>query len=85
MEQVGHADAHARVFVHVGRADAALHRADLLRAATLLLQAVEREVVGHDDVRALADEEAVQVHAELAQRLQLVEQRLAGPRRRRCR
>ena len=32
------------------------------------------EVVGHDDVGALADEEAVQVHAKLAQRLHLVEQ-----------
>ena len=59
VEHVLDAQAGAVHLVHVGRADAALGRADEVLAELLLVGAVEVLVVGHDDVRVAGDLEGV--------------------------
>ena len=54
------------------RADAAAGGAEGALAACLLLEAVEEDVVGHDDVGAVADLEAVEVDAAGAEALDLL-------------
>src|SRR5437899_2560906 len=57
VEEVTDADAGARHLVLVGRPDAAPRGADLPRAAQPLPCSVDGAVVGHDEVRLLADPE----------------------------
>ena len=74
VEQVLHADADARVLVHVARADAAAGGADLVLAELLLVGAVQQQVVRHDEVGVAADAQVVAADAAAAQRLDLTEQ-----------
>ena len=75
--EVADADAAAADLVLVGRADAARRRADLLLAAAGLAQQVEVAVIRQDQVRLVADRQAVaHLDAVLRQRLDLLEQRL---------
>ena len=75
--EVADADAAARDLVLVGRADAARRRADLALAAARLGQQIEVAVIRQDEVRLVADEDAVgDVDAVLGQLVDLGEQRL---------
>jgi len=57
VQQIGHADAAAAHLVGEGRADTATGRADARFAAGLFLKLVEQDVVGHNHVGPLADEQ----------------------------
>ena len=57
LHEVDDADPATRDLVDVGRTDAARGRAELARPALALLELVEQDVVGHDQVRAVADEQ----------------------------
>ncbi|OPZ46035.1 MAG: hypothetical protein BWY94_00927 [Actinobacteria bacterium ADurb.BinA094] len=74
VEQVLHADADARVFVHVAGSDAAAGGADLVLAELLLAGAVQQQVVRHDQVGVAAHAQVVAADTACAQRLQLSEQ-----------
>ena len=63
VEEVAHTDAVAGGFVHIGGADALSGGADGGGAAGLFLEVVQEDVVGHNDVGAVADEEVVGVDA----------------------
>ena len=63
VEQLADADAGAGGLVDVGGADAAAGRAESGFATSLLLEPVEKDVVGHDDVGPVADLEAIEVDA----------------------
>ena len=67
IQQVAHADAVAGCLVHVGRADALSGGANGAPAPGLLLQLVQQDVIGHDDVGAVADEQKAGVDALLLQ------------------
>ena len=84
--EVADADAAAGDLVLVGRADAARRRADLALAAARFGQHVELAVIRQDQVRLVADEQAIaDVDAEPGQLVDLGEQRLPDRRPRRCR
>ena len=72
VEQLADADAGAGGLVDVCGADAAAGGAQGAVAAGLLLEPVEQDVVGHDDVGAVADLEAVEVDAAGAEALDLL-------------
>ena len=72
VEELADADAGACGLVDVGGADAAAGGAEGALAASLLLEPVEEDVVGHDDVGAVADLEAVEVDAAGAEALDLL-------------
>ena len=74
VQQVLHADADARVLVHVARADAAAGGADLVLAELLLVGAVQQQVVRHDEVGVAAHAQVVAADAAPAQRLDLAEE-----------
>ena len=74
VQQVLHADADARVLVHVARADAAAGGADLVLAELLLVGAVQQQVVRHDEVGVAADAQVVAADAAPAQGLDLAEE-----------
>ena len=74
IQQVAHPDAVARDFVNVGGADALSGGADGGVAPGLLLQLVQQDVVGHDDVGAVADKEPAGVDAPLLQARNLPQQ-----------
>ena len=76
VEEIGHADPRARRLVHVGGSDALTGGADPPLAELRLGGAVERRVVGHDQVRVLRDEEvAVERDTSLHERLHLLDKR----------
>ena len=58
IEEVLHSDAEPTHFVHVRRPDAAARSTDLGLAEEALGHLVERDVIGRDEVRTRADEEA---------------------------
>ena len=58
IEEVLHSDAEPTHLVHVRRPDAAARRTDLGLAQEALGHLVERDVIGRDEVRTRADEEA---------------------------
>ena len=75
VEEVGHADAHPRRLVRVGRAHPLARGADAVLACLGLARAVQRGVIRHDHVRVLGDVEvAVEGDAALDERLHLVNQ-----------
>ena len=57
-DEIDHAQAGAGGLVAVGRADAALGRADLVAALAVFARFVERAVIGQNEMRRLADEQA---------------------------
>ena len=63
IQQFAHADAVAGSLVHVGRADPLSGGADGAAAASLLLELIQQNVIGHDDVGAVADEQQAGVDA----------------------
>ena len=75
LHQVDHPDAPTRDLVDVGRTDAAARRPQLRLAPLALLELVEQHVVGHHQVRPLADEEVGAVEAGRRQAVELVHQR----------
>ena len=64
VEQLAHHDALLHVLVAVDRGDAALGGAVGLVRKAGFLEAVQRDVVGHDDDRAVADHEVLRVDAD---------------------
>ncbi len=76
VEQVRHADADARRLVRIGRSHALAGGADAPLAGLGLTGAVQRRVIGHDEVGVLRDVEvAVEGDTASDQRLHLVDQR----------
>ena len=55
VHEVTDADADAVVAIHVAGADAAAGRADFVRAALCIADAVHQTVIRHDDVGAVRD------------------------------
>ena len=77
VDEIADADATAADLVLVGRADAPRRRADLALPAAGLAEDVELAVIRQDEVRLLADQEAIaDLDAERAQLVDLREQRL---------
>jgi hypothetical protein len=76
VEQVLDADAHAGDLVAVGRPDATSSGADLGVAEEPLGDLIQRPVVGHDQVRARADQQPLAAHAAHFERVDLLEQDL---------
>ena len=58
LHEVADADADAVVAIHVAGTDAASRRADLVRAALCVADAVHQAVIGHDDMGAVGDADA---------------------------
>ncbi len=77
LREIADADAAAADLVLVGRADAARRRADLAIAAARFGEHVQLAVIRQDEVRLVADHQAVaDVDAQFLQRVDLREQRL---------
>ena len=76
LHQVGHAQTGARGLVAVGRADAALGRADFRVALPHLALFIERAVIRQDEVRAVADQQVpADLDPDLAQTVDLADER----------
>ena len=77
LHQVAHAQAGARGFVAVGRADAALGRADFVFALAQLALFIELAVIRQDEVRAVADQQVLGRYliSELAQAVDFADER----------
>src|SRR5207249_10489140 len=76
VEKVGHTDPDARRLIDIGGSDPLAGGADPPLAELGLRGAVERRVVGHDQMRVLRDEEvAVERDAALHERFHLLDQR----------
>ena len=73
VHQIADANADAVVAVHVAGADAAPGRADLVRAALRVADAVHQAVVGHDNMRAVGDEDVRRVNAARRERIHLLQ------------
>jgi hypothetical protein len=74
LHQVDHPDAASRDLVDVGRTDASAGGPQLGLAALALFQLVDQDVMRHDQVCAVGDEQVSAVEASRHQPVQLVDQ-----------
>ena len=63
IHHIAHAQARARAFIHVARADAVFRGADLGVALCHFLAFILLDVIRHDQMAAIADAQAAHVHA----------------------